>query len=127
MVIVTLKNVSTDGSKATLSWRPPYEGKLPIKGYISYLYKTFNKSEAVKVNKINIVNCISKCEFVLKELTPNETYTFSIKAYNDIGLGKMSNLLTFKASVMNLNIDIHIEQDVDENSIGDFKYCDIDK
>lgn len=124
-VIVVLINVSTDGTKATISWRPPYPGKLPVKGYISYLYKTFKKSEAVKINKINNLNCIDKCEFVIKELTPGETYTISIKAYNDIGLGKMSNLLTFKSSVMSLNLDMRIEDEIDEHSVGDFKYCDV--
>ena len=119
-VLITLNTVSTDGAKAIVTWRPAYPGKLPVKGYISYLYKTFNKAEAVRINKINISNCNEKCEYIIKELEPNETYTFGIKAYNDIGLGQISNLLTFKASIINVNLDFTMEEDIDDSAIGDF-------
>ena len=58
--------------------------------------------------------------FRSKELEPNETYTFGIKAYNDIGLGEISNLLTFKASIINVNLDFTMEEDIDDSAIGDF-------
>ena len=119
-VLITLNTVSTDGAKAIVKWRPAYPGKLPVKGYISYLYKTFNKAEAVRINKINISNCNEYCEYIIKDLEPNETYTFGIKAYNDIGLGEISNLLTFKASIINVNLDFTMEEDIDDSAIGDF-------
>jgi hypothetical protein len=119
-VLITLNTVSTDGAKAIVKWRPAYPGKLPVKGYISYLYKTFNKAEAVRINKINISNCNEYCEYIIKDLEPNETYTFGIKAYNDIGLGQISNLLTFKASIINVNLDFTMEEDIDDSAIGDF-------
>ena len=119
-ILITLSTVSTDGAKAIVKWRPAYPGKLPVKGYISYLYKTFNKAEAVRINKINISNCLEYCEYIIKELEPNETYTFGIKAYNDIGLGEISNLLTFKASIINVNLDFTMEEDIDDSAIGDF-------
>ena len=102
-----------------------------IRGYISYLYKTFNKSEGVKVNKISPDNCIGnenqkKCEFILHDLIPNETYTLGIKSYNAIGMSAMSNLVTFKASVTNINMDLRIEEEVDDYDVGDFNYCNID-
>ena len=124
-VIISLNTISTDGTKAIISWGESFPGKLPIKGYISYLYKTFNKTEAVKINKINLNNCAERCEYVLKELVPDETYTFGIKAFNDIGMGHLSNLITFKATVSNLNFDINIEDDleVNANDIGDFHMC----
>ena len=39
----------------------------------------------------------------------------------------MSNLLTFKSSVMSLNLDMRIEDDIDEHSVGDFKYCGVNQ
>ena len=46
---LTLNTISTDGTKVSVRWRMPFEGKAPILGYMSYLYKTFNKSEGVKI------------------------------------------------------------------------------
>jgi len=124
---LTLNTISTDGTKVSVRWRTPHEGKDSIKGYISYLYKTFNKSEGVKINKINLTKCEKKlCEYILADLVPNETYTLGIKSYNDIGLSKTSNLLTFKASITNINMDLRIEQEVNDNDIGDFNYCNLD-
>lgn len=120
---LTLNTISTDGTKVSIRWRSPYPGKSPIKGYMSYLYKTFNKSEGVKINKISLKNCEPTCEYIIKDLIPNETYTLGLKSYNDIGLSRTSNLLTFKASITNINMDLRIEDEVSENDIGDFNYC----
>ena len=38
----------------------------------------------------------------------------------------MSNLITFKASVTNINMDLRIEEEVDDYDVGDFNYCNID-
>jgi hypothetical protein len=123
-----LNTISTDGTKISVRWRTPYEGKAKINGYISYLYKTFNKSEGVKINKINETTCNnSNCEYIVKDLTPNETYTIGIKSFNDIGLGKISNLITFKANVTNINMNLDIEPDISDSSIGDFNYCNVDE
>jgi hypothetical protein len=129
-----LNNVSPDGTKVSVSWREPYNGKLSIKGYISNLFKTFNKSEGVKVNKISASDeyCISeddnrkKCQYIIHDLIPNETYTLGIKSYNGLGLSVMSNLITFKASVTNINMDLRIESEVSDYDVGDFNYCNID-
>ena len=99
---------------------------LQLKGYMSYLYKTFNKSEGVRINKISLKNCNVTCEYIIKDLIPNETYTLGLKSYNDIGLSRTSNLLTFKASITNINMDLRIEDEVSENDIGEFNYCNID-
>lgn len=123
-VIITLANTSTDGTKVTMKWRPAYPGKFPVQGYLSYLYKTFKKAEAVKINKINLSICNDYCEYVLSDLEPNETYTFGIKAYNEIGLSQMSNLVTFKAEVTSLTFDLNIDYEVDENDVGSFNYCE---
>jgi hypothetical protein len=126
-----LNTISTDGTKVSVTWREPYEGKIYINGYISYLYKTFNKSEGVKINKITTKSCKGtdaqkKCEYILHDLIPNETYTLGIKSYNAIGLSKMSNLITFKASVVNINMDLRIEEEVDDYDVGSYNYCNVD-
>jgi hypothetical protein len=125
-----LNTISTDGTKVSVTWKEPFAGKLYIKGYISYLSKTFNKSEGVKVNKMLTKNCIGdigakKCDFVIHDLIPNETYTLGVKSYNGLGLSEMSNLITFKASVTNINIDLKIDE-VDDNDVGEYNYCNID-
>jgi hypothetical protein len=128
-----LNTISTDGTKVEVSWRKPYEGRLYINGFISYLYKTFDKSEGVKINKINVDNACDKssestkkCRYLITELTPNETYTLGVKSYNAVGLSKMSNLITFKASVVNINMDLRIEEEVDDYDVGDFNYCNVE-
>ena len=120
---IILANTSTDGTKVTIKWRPAYPGKMPVEGYMSYLYKTFKKSEAVKINKINKDICSEFCEYVISDLQPNETYTFGVKAYNNIGLGQMSNLVTFKAEVTSLTFDLNIDYEVDANDVGSYNYC----
>lgn len=133
---LVLNNISPDGTMVSVSWREPYNGKLSLKGYISYLFKTFNKSEGVKVNRIssseNDGSCFSeednkkKCQHIIHDLSPNETYTLGIKSYNGLGLSVMSNLITFKASVTNINMDLRIEEEVSDYDVGDFNYCNID-
>lgn len=124
---LTLNTISTDGTKASFRWRTPFQGRAPLKGFLSYLYKTFNKSEGVKINKINISNCAGKtCEYILKDLTPNETYTLGIKSFNNIGLSRTSNLITFKANTTNISMDFSLDQEVDDNDIGEYNYCNIE-
>ena len=102
---ISIMNISSDGKKVLLRWKPPYKGNEDnesedpndpdnpdkfrgrIKGYISYLYKTFNKGEGVKINNIS-AKCNDFCEYVLDGVNPSETYTIGIKGYNYFGLGK---------------------------------------
>ena len=50
-------------------------------------------------------------QYILSELIPNETYTLGIKAYNNLGLGGISNFISFKANVTNINMDLSIDTD----------------
>ena len=122
---VSIMNISSDGRKALLRWKIPFEGMGKIEGYISYLYKTFSKSEGVKINNIP-ARCSDFCEYVLEGLNPTETYTLGIKGYNYLGLGKMSNLLTFKPDKKSINQDFSIVPNVDESIIGEFNYCNVE-
>ncbi len=124
---VSIMNISTDGKKISLRWKPPYEGNSKIDGYTLFLHKTFDKSEGVKVNNITTMNCGEYCNYVLSELNPSETYTLGIKGYNSFGLGKMSNLLTFKPDKKSISKDFSIVPNIDESIIGEFNYCNVDE
>ena len=124
---ISLINISSDGKKISLRWKPPYEGMADIEGYILYLYKTFNKSEGVKINNISTTNCSEYCNYILSDINPEETYTIGIKGFNSLGLGKMSNLLTFKPDKKSLNRDFNIVPNIKESIIGEFNYCNLDE
>ena len=47
-----------------------------------FLYKTFDKSEGVKINNISTMNCGEYCNYVLTGLDSNQTFTLGIKGYN---------------------------------------------
>ena len=124
---ISIMNISADGSKVSLRWKPPYQGNSPINGYTMFLYKTFDKSEGVKINNISNINCGEYCNYILTGLDSTETYSLGIKGYNSFGLGKMSNLLTFKADKKSVSKDFSIVPNVDESVIGEFNYCNVDE
>ena len=125
---LVLEKTSIDGTKITLAWKKPSEGKFEIQGYICYLYKTFEKGEGVKINKVSSKNCNSEtemCNYILSELKPEETYTVGIKSFNMLGLSNMSNLITFKPSVKTINKDFNIVPKISQDIIGNFNYCNV--
>jgi hypothetical protein len=124
---ISIMNISSDGRKIELRWKPPFKGMGEIEGYITYLYKTFNKSEGVKINNISTNNCGEFCNYIMDGLNPLETYTLGIKGYNYLGLGKMSNLITFKPDRKSINQDFSIVPNIDESIIGEFNYCNVDE
>lgn len=124
---VSIMNIATDGKKISLRWKPPYEGNSKIDGYTLLLHKTFDKSEGVKINNISTNNCGEYCNYVLSELSSSETYTLGIKGYNSYGLGKMSNLLTFKPDKKSISKDFSVVPNIDESIIGEFNYCNVDE
>jgi len=103
---IMLSSTSYDGKKGTIRWKIPYEGKTEILGYILFLYKTYKKYEGMTIDKINTYNCNKYCEYVVSDLVNNESYTLGVRAYNSMGIGKLSNLITFKTFKKHVNIDI---------------------
>lgn len=125
---LVLEKTSIDGTKITLGWKKPSEGKFEILGFVCYLYKTFSKGEGVKIHKITSKNCNSEtemCNYILSELKPEETYTVGIKSFNMLGLSNMSNLITFKPSVKTINKDFNIVPKISPDIIGNFNYCNV--
>ena len=89
--------------KVKVEWAQPYQGNAPIEAYISFIFKTFNKGEGVRINMVPFPKC-EECVHVIDELDEEETYSVGIRAYNKFGVGKMSNIKTF-TPVFKLNKD----------------------
>lgn len=124
---ISIMSISADARKVSLRWKPPYEGNSKIEGYTLFLNKTFDKSEGVKINNITTMNCGEYCNYILSDIDPDETYTIGIKGYNDFGLGKMSNLVTFKPNKKSISKDFSIIPNIDSSSIGEFNYCNVEE
>lgn len=94
-----------------------------IDGYLYQLYKTNNKSDGIIMGTFANKNCIT-CEKVITNLDPKETYTVSVKPFNNYGVGEESNKINFmpigKLSSYDFNINTPIE-DLFEN---EYKFCD---
>ena len=84
----------SDGA-VKIEWNQPHQGDSPIESYVSFIFKTFEKAEGVKINMVPFPKC-KECVHVIDGLDENETYSLGIRAYNSKGLGKMSNIMTFK-------------------------------
>ena len=124
---LVLEKTSIDGTKITLGWKKPSNGKFDIQGYM-LLIKTFNKGEGVRIHKISSKNCNTEtemCNYILSELEPEETYNVGIKSFNMLGLSNMSNLITFKPSVKTINKDFNIVPEISQDIIGNFNYCNV--
>jgi len=121
---ISLTTTSYDGTKANLKWEPPKEGKSSILGYISLTYKTYKQNEGIKIDKIDNYNCNKYCEYIISNLTPNETYSVAIRAYNSLGIGLLSNLITFKTQKKSVNTDIlNSVKEPTGFEIGSFDTC----
>jgi len=108
MTFITLSSTSYDGTKATIRWRKPCKinEDCDILGYILFIYKTYKKNEGLDIQKIDGINCLKNCEYEIKNLINDESYTIGLRAYNPMGLGKLSNLLTFTTYKKSINMDI---------------------
>ena len=89
-----VKMTVLDG-KVKLNWFRPAPGTEPIEAYMSFLYKTMNKSEGIKITMVPFPSC-EDCVHILDGLDRDTLYSVGIRAYNKNGMGEMSNILTFK-------------------------------
>lgn len=78
-----------------IQWSRPYEGDAPVEAYVAFLFKTFNKGEGVKMSMVPFPRCES-CVHVINDLDEETTYSVGIRAYNNLGLSRMSNIMTFQ-------------------------------
>ena len=89
------------------------------------MYKTFEKSEGIRINKIDneCTSYTKNCEYLIEDLSANETYSINIKAYNSYGLGKSSNTITFKPDIKKINRNYDMEDKIKDMEVGSFNYC----
>ena len=123
--VISLMSTSYDGTKAVLRWNIPSKGiGGDILGYVSLTYKTYEKNDGLKIDWISNSVCSGYCEYVIKNLEPDNIYTLGIKSYNSSGTGMLSNLLTFKTTKKNINTDILDNIEPPSNTeIGNFEKC----
>ena len=73
----------------TINYKPK------ILGYVYYMYKTFKRHEGVFLGKFVDENCLF-CNNLIKDLDPRENYSIGVRAYNENGMGAMSEIVTFR-------------------------------
>ena len=123
--LIKIDYISPNGNQALIKWKIPLSKNAPIKGYILYMYKTFEKSEGIRINKIDneCTSYTKNCEYLIEDLSANETYSINIKAYNSYGLGKSSNTITFKPDIKKINRNYDMEDKIKDMEVGSFNYC----
>ena len=117
--------IGYDGTTATFEWIPSEKGLGgEIEGYVALFYKTYKKEEGLRIEWIDKIRCIEKCEYIIKNLIPDESYTLGIKAYNSSGIGMLSNLITFNTIKTSVNTSILNNIKLPTNlEIGNFESC----
>jgi len=117
--------ISYDGRSASFEWISSESGLGGrTQGYVALFYKTYKKDEGLRIEWIDIIRCSEKCEYIIKNLTPGESYTLGIKAYNSSGIGMISNLITFKTIKTTINTSILNNIKLPTNlEIGNFVSC----
>ena len=124
--------------EVNISIESTYKGDSKVNKYVIFLYKTFNKEEGITISELQPpedndgnLKPFSQIEITkIKSLDPNETYSIGVRANNNIGLGKISKIETFKPNhkiLQSEDIDIdslfedNINYNIDENM--SYKYC----
>ena len=117
--------VDTSEGSVKISFETSRLKSYEIDGYLYQLYKTNKKSDGILMGVFANKNCIT-CEKVINRLDPNETYTVSVKPFNQNGVGEESNKVNFvpigKLSMYDFPININTPiEDLFEN---EYKFCD---
>ena len=83
--------VSRTSLLITLTWVEPHDNNVPIQGYeVTYMEPSF-----VGENLVREVNTTTEMA-TITDLFPGVNYTFTVTAYNEIGLSVPSNPLTVR-------------------------------
>lgn len=115
-------SVETTYGKAKLKFKRPEDLSFKIKGYIYYIFKTFNKNEGVTMGLMPNSQCTS-CEKVFEKLDTDTAYSISVRGYNQNGLGPMSSIVMFKPVDKFTAKDYSLESVVD-NFTENYEMCD---
>ena len=66
-----------------------------IMAYVCIMFKTTKKNDGINLSMVPYPNK-KKCSYVVDKLSEDELYTVGIRAYNNKGLSKLSNLISTK-------------------------------
>jgi hypothetical protein len=115
-----------------LEWVRPYDGGTPITNYLIMVQETLNKANGVRMSLADNENC-QTCEKLLTGLKPNTYYSISVRAVNNVGMGKISNIIDIatkgevipsKISSSLLESDKQLLDQVKKEIGHDYKKCD---
>lgn len=81
-----------DGS-ILVEWKKPFDGRSGITNYIVLFYESFNKKNGIQVS-ISGKSDTDICEYEIKNLKNKTHYDIIIRAVNNKGIGKPSNIIT---------------------------------
>jgi len=76
--------------KISLEWAKPYDGGTPITDYLIMIHDSFNPEVGVKLSLSSDSEC-EQCNHIVSGLKNGVYYDVSVRAINNIGLGKISN------------------------------------
>ena len=121
----TIRAFPGDG-KILVEWVRPFNGKVDISHYIVTVYETFNKENGLKINISGNAEC-QVCEHEIKNLKNQVSYDVSVRAVNNLGIGKESNIESITPNGRNKqDIVKNIFTDIDEDLDKEIKEADLD-
>jgi hypothetical protein len=88
-----IRAIAHDESKILLDWKRPETRGGNIKSYIILVYESFNRSNGVRTSILSDPNC-SVCEYLVSGLRNQVFYDVGVRAVNEVGISKMSNIET---------------------------------
>ena len=105
--------------KILIEWKKPFNGRGKISNYIIMVYETFNKKNGIQVNISSNPQC-EICEHEIKNLKNQVYYDIMVKAVNNVGIGKSSNIVTMAPNGEKLkneknNIFYELDYELDQN------------
>ena len=105
--------------KILIEWKKPFNGRGVISNYIIMVYETFNKKNGIQVNISSNPQC-EICEHEIKNLKNQVYYDIMVKAVNNVGIGKSSNIVTMAPNGEKLkneknNIFYELDYELDQN------------
>ena len=102
-----------DGS-ILVEWKKPFDGRNDITNYIVLFYESFNKKNGIQVS-ISGKSDTDICEYEIKNLKNKTHYDIIIRAVNNKGIGKPSNIITVSPNGQVIaNTNQHIFNELDD-------------